>query len=478
MPGVDWSLLWPEGLVTALAFLVFLLDMVLPPHRKGVLPGLTALGLLGVLAFTLPFLWGKEASLFDGLYRVDTYALFFKVVFLATGVLFVPLSMEFVGRHLEHQGAYYAILLLGIVGMMAMASAGELLTAIIALELESFALYVLVAYARRDVRSNEAAVKFILLGAFSSALLLYGVSLVYGALGTTYFAAMAQGLAQGEMTPLLALGLGLILVGFAFKLAAVPFHMWAPDTYQGAPMPVTAFIAVASKTAVVALLLRLLAEGMGPSQGQWQWVLAVLSALTMTVGNVVAVVQRNLKRLIAYSSIGQVGYLLAGLTALSPMASAGVIYHLVGYGVTTLAAFVALVFFYNATRQDDIPALAGLAQREPLAAAGLAVALFSLAGLPFFVGFTSKFYLFTAAARGGWLWLAGLGIVNSLISLYYYLVIIRQMYIERPPEATRLPLSPLLKATLGLLIGGVVLLGVYPDPLVRAAEAATRTLLP
>lgn len=478
MTTVNWSLLWPEGLVTALAFLVFLADLLLPARRKGLLAWASAVGLVGVLVFTLAFLWGRQETLFGGLYRIDAYAFLFKVVLLVAGVLLVLASVEFVHQHLEHPGEYYAILLLAVVGMMAMASAGELLTGVIALELESFALYVLVAYARGDPKSNEAAVKFILLGAFSSALLLYGVSLVYGVLGTTFFSDIAQRLPQTEVTPVLALGLGLILVGFGFKLAAVPFHMWAPDTYEGAPLPVTAFIAVASKAAVVALLLRFLAEGLLPYQGQWQWALAVLSALTMTVGNLVALVQRSMKRLLAYSSIGQVGYLLAGLTALSPMASTGVIYHLVGYAITNLAVFVALIFFYNRTQQEDIPSLAGLAQREPFVAAGMTVALFSLAGLPFFVGFASKFYLFAAAAKGGWLWLAGLAVVNSLVSLYYYLVIIRQMYIERPKEAVRLPLSPILGATLGLLVAGIFLLGVYPAPLVRAVEVATEAILP
>ncbi|MDW8119103.1 MAG: NADH-quinone oxidoreductase subunit N [Chloroflexota bacterium] len=478
MPSVNWSLLWPEGLATALAFVIFLVDLFLPPARKRALPWLTALGLGGVLAFTLVFLWGRQETLFDGLYRVDAYALLFKVVFLGVGLLVALASMEYVQKYLEHPGEYYAILVLAVVGMMGMASAGELLTGIIALELESFALYVLVAYARGDAKSNEAAVKFILLGAFASALMLYGVSLVYGAVGTTFFAEMAQRLPQVEQTPVLALGLGLVLVGFGFKLAAVPFHMWAPDVYEGAPLPVTAFIAVASKAAVVALLLRFLAEGVLPTQGQWEWVLAILAALTMTLGNLVALAQRNLKRLLAYSSIGQVGYLLAGLTALSPMASTGVVYHLIGYAVTNLAAFGALIFFYNRTQGDDIASLAGAAQREPFVAMAMAVALFSLAGLPFFVGFSSKFYLFTAAAQGGWLWLAALGVVNSVISLYYYLVIIRQMYIERPREEGRFSLSPLWGATLSLLVAGICVLGVYPGPLVRVVEMATQAILP
>ena len=347
---------------------------------------------------------------------MDRFSLFFKLFFLALGVLVILASVDFVKRYLVHPGEYYGIVLFSILGMMLMAASAELLTAYISLELLSFSLYVLVSLAR-DPKSNEAGVKYILLGAFSSALLLYGISLVYGILGTTTFAGISQ--AMGSVPSAnanLLVGLVLILAGLGFKVAAVPFHMWTPDIYEGAPLPITAYLAVGSKAAAFALILRLFASAFLDSIGEWQLVIAILAAATMTVGNLVALAQHNIKRLLAYSSIGQVGYLLVGIAALSTAASNAVILHLVGYGVTTLAAFVSVIAVYNVTGKDEIKDFAGLADRNPFIAMALTVSLFSLAGLPFFAGFITKFYLFAAAAREDLLWLAGLAIVNSLIS--------------------------------------------------------------
>ena len=277
--------------------------------------------------------------------------------------------------------------------------------------------------------------KYVLLGAFSSGLLLYGIVLLYGALGTTHFAEMAVAIdAAGSVDGRLLVGLALVVAGLGFKLAAVPFHMWAPDVYQGAPLPITAYIAVGSKAAAFALVLRLFYEGLAPAYEQWQMLIAGMAALTMVFGNVVAIVQSNVKRMLAYSSVGQVGFLLMGIAALSPLASNGLMVHLVGYSMTNFAVFFAITAFYNATGKDEIPDFAGLAGRSPFLAAAITVGLFSLAGLPFLAGFVTKFYLFSAAAAEGLLWLAGVAMVASLISLYYYLNLIRQMYIEKAPE--------------------------------------------
>ena len=438
MPSdVQFELLWPEFLVAGLAFLVFTADFLLPSNRKNWLAGVAVVGLGAILAFTVPYLWDVEDSLFDGIVRVDDYALLFKVVFLLVGITVILCSVDFVRRHLTHPGEYYAIILVSVLAMMLLGAAGELLTAYISLELLSFSLYILAGFARRDPKSNEAGVKYILLGAFSSALLLFGISLLYGSLGETRFTEMAEALQGMEgVNGRLLLGLAFLVAGLGFKLAVVPFHMWAPDVYEGAPLPVTAYIAVGSKAAAFALVLRLFAEGLLPVADQWRTIMAALAAVTMMVGNLVALAQSNIKRMLAYSSIGQVGYLLMGIAALSVLASTGLVLHLVGYAVTSFAAFLAIIAFYNQTGRDDIPAYAGLADRSPLVAASLTVALFSLAGLPFFAGFTTKFYLFTAAAAGGYLWLAGLAATASLISLYYYLMVIKQMYIHPADDPT------------------------------------------
>ena len=480
MPSdVQFGLLWPEFLVAGLAFLVFTADFLLPSNRKNWLAGISVVGLAAILAFTVPYLWGVEDTLFDGIVRVDEYALLFKVVFLLVGITVILCSVDFVRRHLTHPGEYYAIILVSVLAMMLLGAAGELLTAYISLELLSFSLYILAGFARRDPKSNEAGVKYILLGAFSSALLLFGISLLYGSLGETRFTEMAEALQGTEgVNGRLLLGLAFLVAGLGFKLAVVPFHMWAPDVYEGAPLPVTAYIAVGSKAAAFALVLRLFAEGLLPVADQWRTIMAALAAVTMMTGNLVALAQSNIKRMLAYSSIGQVGYLLMGIAALSVLASTGLVLHLVGYAVTSFAAFLAIIAFYNQTGRDDIPAYAGLADRSPLVAASLTVALFSLAGLPFFAGFTTKFYLFTAAAEGGYLWLAGLAATASLISLYYYLMVIKQMYIHPAEDPAPLRVPLLTKGVLAVLVLAIIFIGVYPGPLVDAIDAASRSLLP
>ena len=337
----------------------------------------------------------------------------------------------------------------------------------------------LVSYGRHGLRPSEAGVKYILLGAFASALLLYGISQVYGILGTTRFDEINAALlaADAPLNPAVLVGLALIVAGLGFKVAAVPFHMWAPDVYEGAPTPVTAYLAVGSKAAAFALILRLFTQAFMPAFDDWQIVLVVLAALSMTVGNLVALAQSNVKRMLAYSSVGQVGYLLMGVAAMSPEAATGVIFHLAGYAVTSLAAFLCIIVFYNATGREGIRDFAGMAKRSPFVAMVLTVSLFSLAGLPFFAGFTTKFYLFTAAAQGGLLWLVALAITNSVISLYYYMMVMRQMYMEPAEDETPVPVSALNRGVLGAMLAGIIAIGVYPAPLVDAIEAARRVLV-
>jgi len=477
---MNYLLFLPEFTLAAVAFGVLGVDLFLPRERKGYLPTLSLVGLVGVFALSLGYLWGKDTNLYGGLFLIDNFSLFFKAFFLVLGALVVLSSVDYVKKHLSRPGEYYGILLLSILAMMLMAASGELLTAYISLELLSFSLYVLVSFGRDGLKPSEAGVKYILLGAFASALLLYGISQVYGMLGTTRFDEIhAALLLDGTpLNPAVMVGLVLIIAGLGFKVAAVPFHMWAPDVYEGAPTPVTAYLAVGSKAAAFVLILRLFSQAFMPAFDDWQIILVVLAALTMTVGNLVALAQQNIKRMLAYSSIGQVGYLLMGVAALSPLASNGVILHLAGYGVTTLAAFMCVIIFYNATSKEEISDFAGLADRSPFVAMAMSVALLSLAGLPFFAGFTTKFYLFTAAADGGLLWLVGLAMTNSLISLYYYMMVMKQMYMVPAGDNTSLSVSMLSRGVLGMLLAGIIIIGIYPGPLMDAIEMATRAILP
>ena len=487
----NFALLLPEFLVTGLAFMVLTADFFLRADRKHLLAYLAVLGLGGILAFSLVYLWDTDDSLYQGVILIDGYALFFKAFFLVLGIVVVLTSLDYARRHLSYQGEYYGILLFTFVAMMLLAASGELLTAYISLELLSFGLYVLVNYDRYNPKSNEGGTKYILLGAFSSALLLYGISQVYGLLGTTRFDEIAEALAATpELEPGLLLGLVLIIAGLGFKLAAVPFHMWAPDAYEGAPIPVTAYLAVGSKAAAFALVLRLFSVALIPAVSDWQVVLVIMAALTMVLGNLVAMTQHNIRRLLAYSSIGHVGYLLLGIAALaavdsdgavsvetSHLASNGVMLHLVAYAVTNMAAFLSVSAVYNITGKDEIRDLAGLARRAPTIALVLAASMFSLAGLPVFAGFASKFYLFNAAATQGLLWLAGLATLTSLVSLYYYLMVVRQMYIEPAEDSTPIRTPGLTLGLLGILLAGMVFLGVYPAPLMDAIQHASDVIL-
>ena len=361
------DLLTPEFALAGLAFLVLAADLLLPEGRKRLLGWLSIAGLLAIIAVSVIMLWGVEETLYDGLLAVDDFSLWFKVLFMGIGVFIILSSMDFVSERLQHQGEFYGLVLFSVLGMNIMAQSRELLTAYIALELLSFSLYVLAAYAKDNAKSNEGGLKYIIVGAFSSAILLYGVSMVYGVLGVTKFEAIAAGLAAADsVSPSLWVGVALILVGLGFKVAAVPFHMWAPDVYEGAPYPITAYLSIGSKAAAFALVLRLAAEGFVPATDrweQWQLILAVLAAVTMMVGNLVALAQRNLKRLMAYSSIGHSGFILAGVAALSPdssLPSNGVMLYLVGYSVTNFVVFGGLISFFNMTGKEMMRDLAGL----------------------------------------------------------------------------------------------------------------------
>jgi NADH-quinone oxidoreductase subunit N len=491
------ELLTPEFALAGLAFLVFALDLFLPEGKKRPLAFVSIIGLIALVVVSLLMLWDEEESLYNGLLAVDAFALFFKVFFLGMGIAIILMSMDFVETRLKHQGEFYGLLLFSILGMNVIAQSRELLTAYIALELLSFSLYVLAAYAKDSAKSNESALKYIIVGAVSSAILLYGVSMVYSTLGVTKFDDIAIGLAGAtDVSPALWVGVGLILVGLMFKISAVPFHMWAPDVYEGAPYPVTAYLAIGSKAAAFALILRFVSEGFVPAAErweQWQLVFAVLATATMLVGNLVALAQKNLKRLLAYSSIGHAGFLLAGITALSAtsdLPSNGVMFYLVGYSITNLVVFAALISFFNMTGKEEITDLGGLADHQPFLAACLGMGLFSLAGLPIFVGFTMKFYIFTAVANEGFLWLAGVAIFSSLIGLYYYLNVLRQVYIEpalpgdgggdlleEHPMLTKRPSWSLI-TVLASGTAAMIWLGIYPKPLIDAIEAASRALMP
>ena len=474
--NLDYSLLTPEFSLAGLAALILALDLFVPGFRKEWLPYVAAAGLFGTLGLSLGCV-NKESE-FAGLLFIDNYTTFFRVFFLATAAVVALMSAQFVQTRLRHPGEYYSLLVLSTIGAIYMAASRELLTAYISLELLSFCLFILVSYAKMDARSNEGGLKYMLLGAFASAILLYGISLIYGSSGTTFYGDIAAAYAGGTDGFDLALLLGLVFVlaGLGFKVAAVPFHMWMPDAYEGAPLPITAYLSATSKVAGFALLLRLFSGAFMPVMDDWQWIVASLAALTMVLGNLVALQQSNIKRLLAYSSIGQVGYMLMAIAALSSATSSALLLHMSGYVITNLAAFTCIIAWYNLTERDDIAGFRGMAERTPLLAAALTAALFSLSGMPLFAGFFTKFILFQAVASEGFLWLSVIAVVMSFVSLYYYLMVIKEIYVSKPEEEGRLPVPAMISGLTVALVIGVFYVGIFPRHLLEAAEEATKLL--
>ena len=476
--NLDYSLLAPEFGLAGLAALIVALDLFVPRFRKEWLPYVTAAGLLAILGLSLG--WVNKESDFAGLLFIDNYTTFFRVFFIATTAAVALASAHFVQASLQNPGEFYGLLVLSTIGAIYMAAARELLTAYIALELLSFSLYVLVSFAKFDSRSNEGGMKYMLLGAFASALFLYGLSMIYGSAGSTFYADIAAAYAGGTDGFELGLLMGLVLVlaGLGFKVAAVPFHMWTPDAYEGAPLPITAYLSATAKAATFALLLRLFAGPLLPLIDDWQWMMATIAVATMLGGNLIALQQTNIKRLLAYSSIGQVGYMLMAITTISDASASALLVHVAGYLFTNLAVFSAVIAFHNRTGHEEISEFRGLAETNPYLAMVLTAGMFSLAGMPLVAGFVTKFILFQAAAQEGFLWLAAVAVIASTISLYYYLIVIRNMYLREPAEgeSERWRLSPAGYAATGLLSLGVLVIGLYPAQLFYVADRAVAVL--
>jgi NADH-quinone oxidoreductase subunit N len=479
VPTLAWPALSPILIVTATSFACLLLDIV-PGARRSHLAAVGILGLAGA-ALSSALMWGGPAVAFQQMVVADDFALFFNGIFVITTALVLLLSVGYVRRQSIEAGEYYILLLFAALGMMLMASALDLLVVFLGLELMSLSLYVLAGFFRARATGNESSMKYFLLGAFSSGFFLYGIALLYGATGTTNLARLGAALGASGTTrdPMVLAGLALLLVGFGFKTSAVPFHQWAPDVYEGAPTAVTALIATGSKAAAFAALLRVLLTAVRQVPLDWVMLLWVMSAVTMTVGNVVALAQQNFKRMLAYSSIAHVGYMLVGVVAGGALGNGSVLFYMLAYTFTTAGAFGVIVLLERAGQEAvKIDDFGGLAARHPLLALTLSIFLLSLIGIPPTAGFVGKFYLFGAAVKSGYVWLAVIGVLNSAVAAYYYLRLIVYMYM-REPEGAPTVLAPSLSGALALMVAlwGVVQLGVAPGPLFDLAQAAVVPLL-
>jgi NADH-quinone oxidoreductase subunit N len=412
---------------------------------------------------------------------MDDYAVFFELLILITSAITIAMSLEYAADAGLAGAEYYALVLFAALGMMLMAVAGDLIIIFLGLETMSIAVYALAGFMRRDIKSNEAAIKYFLLGAFSTGFLLYGIALIYGASGTIRLEPLRASLMSGiGMNPLLLLGLGLMLIGFGFKVAAVPFHMWAPDAYEGAPTPITAFMAVGVKLAAFAGFVRIFMAGLGPISDDWSAVLWVLAVLTMTVGNVVALVQNNIKRMLAYSSIAHAGYVLVGMVPGRGHDPGGaILFYLLAYAFTNLGAFAVVVALERgAEPHDEIADYRGLAREHPALAAAMALCLLSLTGVPPMAGFVGKFYVFAAALNGGFVWLVVIAVLNSAVSAYYYIGVIVAMYMqEGGVKVESMSRRPGVLISIAVGIAGVIVLGLYPQPYLGAAVSAFASAL-
>jgi len=480
-PVLNFSVIAPALALVIAAAIVLLADLFLPRSQKQILAYVALLGI--VVAFVATGLvWSATGPAFlgtDGMAVADGYALFFNFVFMTVAGLAVLISVDYTDRQGLAQGEYYALLLLSTAGMSVIAAATDLMVLFVGLEVLSMPLYVLVGLKRGQAESNEAGLKYFLLGAFASAFLLYGIALTYGAGGSTALSAVAAGLAADSSPGLLALaGLGLILVGFGFKVALVPFHAWTPDVYQGAPTSVTAFMSVGAKAAGFAALGRALAIAFPGLLTEWSPLLAILATLTMTLGNVGALRQTDLKRLLAYSSVAHAGYLLVGLAAANEAGLASVLFYLLAYSFMNVGAFAVVIAAERADGGDvTVESVAGLGARKPGLAAGMAVALLSLAGMPPLAGFMGKFYLFRAAVEADLIWLAVVGVINSVISVYFYLKVIVAMYLREPADGELVKTCPLVGATVTASVLGIVILGSLPSLMLALAEMSARGVM-
>lgn len=454
-----------EILVAALGVLVLVMSLILPRAKKALIGYFSAFALLGILAFTFVYSGGENISFFKGLYVSDSISAFFKQLFIISAAMVSLMSISYVKNLTDSRSEFFAIMIFAALGMMVMASANDLITLYIGLELMSISFIILTAYDKKSMKSTEAGTKYVLLNAMSSAMLLYGMSFLYGLSGSVAFTDIISFLATGSNQAMALIGSVLVISGFAFKISAAPFHMWTPDIYEGAPTPVTAFLAAGSKIAAFAAIIKILMQVMQSSQSSVIVLVIALSVLSMVVGNITAIPQANLKRMLAYSSIAHAGYILLGIVAYTTAGISAMLYYMLLYIFANIGAFASITAFSNQTGKDDIKDLGGLWKRSPFISSVLLISLMCLAGIPPAAGFIGKFYLFTEVARQGYIWLALVAMGMSVVSMYYYIAVIRAMLTGGDAEDSKIKTPLTLKAVMIVSAVMILIMGLYPGPI-------------
>ena len=481
----DLVTLLPELILTLLVLVVITVDLFLPRGSKWLLTPLTVAGLLlaGAACFVV---WGtSEPLVYNGFYVVDDLSVFIKGATIVTGILSALFAPSYLIARRIPLGEFYTILVTALIGMCVLASSSDLITLFLGLELMTMPSYLLTGLHKTDRYSNEGGLKYFLLGSFASAILLFGTAWTYGLTGTTSIDGIAAAVG-GEMSAGMLVAIAFLTVGATFKVAAVPFHYWTPDAYQGAPTPITGFLSVGPKIGAFALLIRIFAEALAPLRADWLGVFLVLTVLTMTVGNVVALTQTNVKRMLAYSSIAHTGYMMAGIAAFanasdSEVAALGiqsVLFYLFGYALMNIAAFAVVGMLQRDTsRFGGLNSFAGLASRAPWHAAAMAVLMLSLTGIPPTVGFFAKYFVLIATVESGLIWLAVVIVLNAALAAFYYLRVVVYMYMRDPePEPAPIDTSPFGSVALAVSVAGVIALGIFPGAILRLLEVSAASL--
>jgi NADH-quinone oxidoreductase subunit N len=480
IPSVDLNVVLPLLLVGGWASLLLLIDLAIPAGQKRITAYLAIAGLVAS-AIAGALLWNSNGTTFGGMLALDNYAITLNWIFAIIGVITIVIAYEYLPRHGIERGEFYPLILFATTGMMLLSQGTDMIVLFLGLEMLSIVLYILAGFAYPRISSEESAMKYLLIGAFAAGFLVFGIALTYGATGTSSLAGIAEVLARqtlaAESHTFLLGGAALIIIGFGYKISMAPFHMWTPDVYEGAPTPVTAFMSVGAKVAGFAALTRFLLVALPSQVAIWVPIIGALAVVTMLVGNISAVAQTNVKRMLAYSSIGHAGYMLLGTLSASDRGVEALLFYMLAYALTNLGAFAVLVALERRGEDAwDLSDLAGLWGRQPWLAAAMAICMLSLAGVPLTAGFFGKLFIFTAAWEAGQGVLALVGVVTSVIAALFYLRIIAQMFMRETVRESDPSIGGELRVGLALAVAGIILFGLLPAPVIQLVEQSVLAL--
>jgi len=474
---MNYNAITLEILVASLGIVLLALSLILPKGKKTVIGYASTLALLAILVFSFIYKPSDSVSFIKGIYVSDSISTYFKQIFIIAASLVTLMSVSYVKNLTDSKSEFFVLLIFALLGMMVMSSANDFITLYIGLELMSISFIVLTAYDKKNIKSTEAGIKYVLLNAISSAVLLYGMSLIYGISGSPVFSDIIAFMKTGSAQPIVVVGSILLIAGFGFKISAVPFHMWSPDIYEGAPTPITAFLAAGSKVAAFSVMIKLFMQVMQYSYSTMVVLIIVLSVLSILIGNVIAIPQTNLKRMLAYSSIAHAGYILVGLVSYTKGGISAMLYYLLLYIFANVGAFAAITAFTNQTGKEDIKDFSGMWKRSPFLSSILLICLLCLAGIPPTAGFVGKFFLFSEVIKQGYLWLALFAMLMSVVSMYYYSIVIRVMLMNDAEDPTPIKIHGSLKVVMIVCIIMILVMGLFPGTISNWTTTVANTFI-